>query len=299
LGARESTVTRYRLRFLLQEIDLPQGDTLIGRSATCHVSIEDPLVSRQHVRVRIQGDRATVEDLGSRNGLQINGRAVQGVHQLRDGDRLRIGTQEVVFCEGTVPSQRARGPGTRPTAFMTHCADCDLPYPAELLECPSCGCTERSDDDTLSQVGDGSQRNWTLQLLVEVLVKAQSLGRSEDVERVLRRARANIEECLTLSRSLDRELVDSVADSAVWLSAQQRDVEWTAWALEVHTALSRVPSRAVIERLSRLDSAGRTALRPALLALVAAVRSSSGPTPEERPAFERLASLTRASGASG
>src|SRR5262245_57686826 len=92
------SVTRYRLRFLLQEIDLAPGETLIGRSASCHVTIEDPLVSRQHARIRINGDVATIEDLGSRNGLQINGRGTRGISQLSEGDRVRIGTQELVFC---------------------------------------------------------------------------------------------------------------------------------------------------------------------------------------------------------
>ena len=66
-------MARYRLRFLLQEFDLPRGATLIGRSSDCHVTIEDPLVSRQHARIVIDGDDATLQDLGSRNGVKLNG----------------------------------------------------------------------------------------------------------------------------------------------------------------------------------------------------------------------------------
>ena len=51
-------MARYRLRFLLQEFDLPRGTTLIGRSSECQVTIEDPLVSRQHARILIDGDEA-------------------------------------------------------------------------------------------------------------------------------------------------------------------------------------------------------------------------------------------------
>ena len=92
--------TRYRLRFLLQEFDLPKGETLIGRSAECHVTIEDPLVSRQHARIMLEGDAVTFEDLGSRNGGRINGLPVKRPVQLRDGGRIRIRTQELVFCRG-------------------------------------------------------------------------------------------------------------------------------------------------------------------------------------------------------
>jgi pSer/pThr/pTyr-binding forkhead associated (FHA) protein len=73
-------VTRYRLRFLLQEIDLPQGETLIGRSASCQVTIEDPLVSRQHSRLYIR--ERSRPDLGSRSGSMVNGRAVSGSVQV-------------------------------------------------------------------------------------------------------------------------------------------------------------------------------------------------------------------------
>src|SRR5258708_4279931 len=77
------SLARFRLRFLLQEIDLPQGDTVIGRSATCQVTIEDPLVSREHAKIRIQDERATIEDLGSRNDVFVGGSPVQGRRDLQ------------------------------------------------------------------------------------------------------------------------------------------------------------------------------------------------------------------------
>ena len=92
-------MARYRLRLLLQEFDLPRGTTLIGRSYDCHVTIEDPLVSRQHARIEVEGDRVTVFDLGSRNGVKVNGAGIKGSQDLRHGDRVRIGTQELVFTQ--------------------------------------------------------------------------------------------------------------------------------------------------------------------------------------------------------
>src|SRR5580693_6435434 len=97
-GSR-SDLARYRLRFLLQEIDLHRGVTFIGRSPDCQVTIEDPLVSRQHARIVIDDMGARVEDLKSRNGVKVNGQAIKGETAIKDGDRLRIGTQELVFCE--------------------------------------------------------------------------------------------------------------------------------------------------------------------------------------------------------
>src|SRR6187402_3943481 len=206
------SLARFRLRFLLQEIDLPQGDTVIGRSATCQVTIEDPLVSREHARIRILGDRATLEDLGSRNGVQVGGAPLSGVHVLHDGDRVRIGTQELVFCAASAALNSALG--GRTTGFMCHCSECGHAYPLELLECPECGSSDRSDEDTLAGAPSSSQRNWGLDLVVESLRRAESLGRTDDIERILSHARLAIEQRIGNGQFLERPALDAVADAA-------------------------------------------------------------------------------------
>ena len=123
-------VARFRLRFLLQEVDLSPGDTIIGRSATCQITIDDPLVSREHARIRVEQDRLSIEDLGSRNGVQVGGRPLRGIAELSDGDRIRIGSQELVVCASATGA--AGNTQRRTTGFMCHCASCassvaDLP----------------------------------------------------------------------------------------------------------------------------------------------------------------------------
>ena len=142
-------MARYRLRFLLQEFDLPRGVTLIGRSLDCHVTIEDPLVSRQHARIVIDDAGATVEDLGSRNGVKVNGVTVRTPTELKDGDRLRIGTQDLVFCRvDPVGSAHAKT-----TGVLRLCANCRLPYPREMV---ACRCAAASSTTTAAQSASGS-----------------------------------------------------------------------------------------------------------------------------------------------
>ena len=69
-------MVRYRLRFVLQELDLPQGGTIIGRSLDCHLTLEDPLVSRRHARIVVDEAGARIEDMGSRNGVRVNGAVI-------------------------------------------------------------------------------------------------------------------------------------------------------------------------------------------------------------------------------
>src|SRR6185312_13135111 len=147
--------------------------------------IEDPLVSRQHARIVIDGDDAVVEDLGSRNGVRVNGHLIKGPTALKDNDRLRIGTQELVFCR-VEPAQSANA---KTTGFLRHCTSCRLPYPKEMVACPNCGSTDQAEEETLSgQFGASSQGTWSVQLLIEVLEKALTMGRTADAERLLRRA---------------------------------------------------------------------------------------------------------------
>ena len=47
-------MARYRLRFLLQEFDLPRGATILGRSSDCHVTIEDPQPNLKNVTLIIK-----------------------------------------------------------------------------------------------------------------------------------------------------------------------------------------------------------------------------------------------------
>ncbi len=71
----------------------------IGRSRECDVVLEDRNVSRRHAEVRVgPGGVWTVHDLGSTNGVRVNGRPIGAAgEELRPGDAIELGTAEVVF----------------------------------------------------------------------------------------------------------------------------------------------------------------------------------------------------------
>jgi diguanylate cyclase (GGDEF)-like protein len=65
--------------------------TVIGRNKDANVPIQDTGVSRRHARVIIDGDgNYVVEDLGSKNGTQLNDVSVRRA-VLRSGDLLQLG----------------------------------------------------------------------------------------------------------------------------------------------------------------------------------------------------------------
>jgi hypothetical protein len=69
---------------------------VLGRSRECDIRIPDANVSRRHAEVRQEGATHWVVDLGSTNGTEVNGRRVERT-KLSDGDRITIGSTDVVF----------------------------------------------------------------------------------------------------------------------------------------------------------------------------------------------------------
>lgn len=242
-------MARYRLRFLLQEFDLPRGATILGRSSDCHVTIEDPLVSRHHARIVLDGDRAVLYDLNSRNGVKVNGAAIKEPTELKDGDRLRIGTQELVFCRvESAPMATAKT-----TGFLRHCARCRMPYPQEAGACPNCGATEALDEETLSgQFGAAAQAIWSVQLFLEVLERALSLQRFDDVNRILRRATIQLEERLARGDEIDAAQLAKLADGAARASVALGDPTWGLWVAQIYRRVPVVMPEEVVDRLGEL-----------------------------------------------
>lgn len=246
-------MARYRLRFLLQEFDLPRGATILGRSSDCHVTIEDPLVSRHHARIVLEGDRAVVYDLNSRNGVKVNGASVKDPVELKDGDRLRIGTQELVFCRvEAAPAQAS----AKTTGFLRHCARCRMPYPQEAGACPSCGATEALDEETLSgQFGAAAQQIWSVQLFLEVLERALTLERFDDVNRILRRATVQVEERIVRGDAIDPAQLAKLAHGAARASIAINDSTWAVWVAQVYRRVPLVMPEDVVQKLGELVSA--------------------------------------------
>jgi len=72
---------------------LPERDHryLAGRADTCDLVIGDDQASREHASFERRWDGVFLTDLGSRNGVQVNGASVREAHRLRDGDSVRLG----------------------------------------------------------------------------------------------------------------------------------------------------------------------------------------------------------------
>ena len=85
-------------------ITLPDGRTMhhrltgapavIGRDATCEITVDDPSTSRHHARFVPTARGYIVEDMGSRNGTFVNNERIEDEREIKQGDYLRIGKIE-------------------------------------------------------------------------------------------------------------------------------------------------------------------------------------------------------------
>lgn len=118
MGPLTSTSPPYRLKLPHGWLPLPPGVFELGRSAHCQVILDGPKVSRLHARIVIEPSGPSIEDLGSANGVFVNGRRVtRGRQTLAVGDRILVGDFELELSVGEAhdtlpPDQRPSG---RPT----------------------------------------------------------------------------------------------------------------------------------------------------------------------------------------
>jgi two-component system, cell cycle response regulator len=75
---------------------LPMSDAIIGRGQRAEVRLIDDGVSRAHAKIRSDGTRLVIEDLGSRNGTFVNGKRLDRSVTLFDGDKIQIGRTTVL-----------------------------------------------------------------------------------------------------------------------------------------------------------------------------------------------------------
>jgi hypothetical protein len=80
-----------------KRVVLGTSGAVLGRSRDCDVVLGDPNVSRKHAEIRPSGSGWVIADLGSTNGVVVNGRKIAGAQPLKRGDRVELGTSQLGF----------------------------------------------------------------------------------------------------------------------------------------------------------------------------------------------------------
>lgn len=74
---------------------------IIGRGSECNIVLPERQVSRHHVKITRRGGSFYVQDLDSKNGTHINGRQIEDVASIQDGDEIQIAAAVKLVFIGT------------------------------------------------------------------------------------------------------------------------------------------------------------------------------------------------------
>lgn len=77
---------------------------IIGRDPTCSLSMQEPSLSRKHASIAQAGRQLQIKDLGSLNGVRVNGAPRQSA-TIQEGDKIQIG--KLTFTLSQIVSQTA------------------------------------------------------------------------------------------------------------------------------------------------------------------------------------------------
>jgi hypothetical protein len=246
-------VPRYRLRYQSSNLEMPAGDFVIGRSSACHLSVDDASVSRRHALIRVEATGVTVQDLGSRNGVQVNGKRIDGIKPLQHLDRLAIGNQEMLFIDADQGGQRQA-----PTSEMKRCESCGAMAVPEAERCEVCGnllggkgpMEGSTLDLNLGGTADDVAKSEQAFLLVAGIAdKALAMGSTEKGEQILA---PHLD--MMLLRTHRGELYGDGAFAravgfALRLAEDRNSRRWLHFVFILHTATKRLMDAATIERL--------------------------------------------------
>jgi hypothetical protein len=277
---------RFRLRYLHHDLELYEGEFVVGRSATCQLSLDDALVSRRHAMLVVSKEGVTVEDLESRNGVLLNGQKITGRVSVRPGDKIVIGSQELVLQKGAEKSSRQTADIKRTLSAMA--------IPPEIEADRRSGRPRTSSSPPDGDEPSLVRRADAFNLLGGVADKALAMGRAEEAERILASAMQEVIDASRAGKRLSVELVDQAARFAAKLATATGKGAWVDSTVELYRAQGRPCPAPVIDELyaamRKVNAVDLAQLRGYVAAL-RAKQSTLGPA--ERFLVQRLEGLER------
>jgi ribosomal protein L40E len=302
-------VPRYRLRYQGSDLELPPGAFVIGRSSTCNLSLDDALVSRRHATITNKGDGVWVEDLGSRNGVVVNGNRIPGPTKLAHLDRVTVGSHDMVLVE---VSDRGES--------MSRCDNCGTANPPTAANCTKCGASIHRGSPTLVGMtlsniqGMGplppretapsgppavapkldDEITASQQLLASIADKALALGRYDEAERVLSKLLADILVRAKMGQVIQPNRLAEATVYALRLADGTKKSAWIDWVFEVHDATGKLLGPDDIEKLHDIVRKLRYPGGPTMRRYLDKMREKAAELgPSERFLLQRLEGIQR------
>lgn len=277
VGEAVSTKLRYRQAL----ITLRAGKLYLGRSPECELAISDPAVSRRHARLWVSPTQIVIEDLGSQNGVHVNGERIQGPRELRGGDIVRICSHELELVDVTPeevlePNRyRLTGEtlsGTDKATLLEERFDARSRPPVRTpnmrldtpLRMPAASTAPRQSEGASRRPSSNPPGSESLAAAIVALDEALNAGDTGEAERRLGPILMRVHELLLEEHPSGSELAEHVVVSAARLAGETRSAAFMNYAVTLYQLLNRPLPEAAVNVIHTLVQAG---LYPNLLAL--------------------------------
>lgn len=252
-----------------QRLLLAEGAHVVGRSLECDIVLDCELVSRRHAVLTVTASNVFVEDLGSVNGVTVDGHRVKGKMLVPAGAHLGFADAEVVLVQRSSRDARA-------TARV----------PRQDHE------RSQSSVEHAATVPEAARRARAFELLTNVVDKALALGQAAEAERVIGGLLRDVLHEAEVRQALPSGIEETAARQSLRLAAASGSSEWANYSVRLYLALHAVLPLPLIDRLYSL-ARGTAELDPALVRRYAEALEGKQLAPTDRFALQRLRSLER------
>ncbi len=231
------------------EVALPPGRLVMGRGSRCHIVVDDLLASREHAQLTVTATEVVVEDLGSTNGVYVNERRIRSATPVFPGDRIVVGTQELVLEDraGELPRDsramdfKDMAMVLTPNQSSLSSSLMDLDEPG--MESPP---PARVDKQAATEKAD------VVATLGRLADRMLTMGRFDAAERVLQAQLDQVLDGARGGRPVAPDVFEAVVDYALRLAEVTRKAQWFDYVIEMHTLEPRLMAGAVVARVSEL-----------------------------------------------
>ena len=245
---------------------MPLGEFSIGRSSNCNLALADSLVSRKHALLVVTADNVTVQDLGSRNGVSVNGLRIDKIHRLDHLDRVYIGSQELVLIDGG-----KIGEDSGDTSGYMSCDACGALNGAAKRRCGECGgllanastrtISSRRDDEKKSETKEKAsrpappeetKRARALEVIGPIAAKSLAMGHYVEAEKILAPHMRSLLERAEAGQRVDDRTVRQATEFALRLCDGLNKGDWLDLAFRLHTATGALVDATTVDQLHDL-----------------------------------------------
>jgi hypothetical protein len=243
----ESPITSVRLSIGRAEITLGRGRHVFGRASDCAVCLDDMQASRRHASMDVTAEGAVIRDLGSRNGVLVNGMEIEGPQPLYPGDLIVLGAAAIVV-------RRFERGGGVPAAAARH-----LPSPAEIgrvvvaRRIPSDPALAEAVRMATTLSHSLTPLGRTVDAFRLIADAASAALAAQLVERALHILEAPLTEVLATLRAgipVDREITETAVKQATALYEATADRRWVEYVTDVHDKLGEPIPPSIARRLA-------------------------------------------------